>query len=137
MNDELLSLIEAGDPRKALECVDRAAATGADPWNIHFSLFPLAQRVLNPPFINPHLPKMYRIYRELIPSLREDEIPDLVRFLVKGLCDRYQGDYNPHFLTGLGSVLWVVDRFWKDPQVAMNGLFHYLDFFFSCLRPES
>src|SRR5512139_1908395 len=82
MNDELLSLIEAGDPRKALECVDRAAATGADPWNIHFSLFPLAQRVLNPPFINPHLPKMHRIYRELIPYLKKDDIPALIRLEV-------------------------------------------------------
>jgi hypothetical protein len=48
-------------------------------WEIHLSLFPVVQRVLNPPFINPHLPKMYRIYRELIPYLREDEIPALVR----------------------------------------------------------
>jgi hypothetical protein len=51
---------------------------GSDSWEIHLSLFPAVQRVLNPPFINPHLPKMYRIYRQLIPFLRKDEIPGLI-----------------------------------------------------------
>ena len=37
---------------------------------------------LNPPFINPHLPKMHRIYRELIPYLKKDEIPALIRLEV-------------------------------------------------------
>ncbi len=55
----------------------------------------------------------------------------LGRFLVKGLCDNYQGSYNPHYLTGLGSALWVVNRYWNNPQIAINALFQYLDFYFS------
>ncbi len=47
-------------------------------WKIHLSLFPVAQRVLNPPFINPHLPKMYSICRDFHPYPREEEIPALV-----------------------------------------------------------
>lgn len=54
----------------------------------------------------------------------------LGRFLIKGLCDNYQGNYNPHYLTGLGSALWVVNRYWNNPQIVINALFQYLDFYF-------
>ena len=56
------------------------------------------------------------------------------RFLLQGLCDRYQGDYNPHYLTGLGSALWVVDQYRHQPAIGVNALFQYLDFFFSGLK---
>lgn len=56
------------------------------------------------------------------------------RFLLQGLCDRYQGNYNPHYLTGLGSALWVVNQFLHQRAVAVNALFQYLDFFFSSLK---
>jgi hypothetical protein len=55
-------------------------------------------------------------------------------FLVTGFCDKYQGDYNPHYLTGLGSALWVLDQYWKDPLLVNNALFQYLDFFFTGLK---
>ncbi len=58
----------------------------------------------------------------------------LGRFLIKGLCDQYQGNYNPHYLTGLGSALWVVDRYWNQSHMVMNGLFQYLDFFFEGIK---
>jgi hypothetical protein len=61
---------------------------------------------------------------------------ELGRFLIKGLCDRYHGDYNPHYLTGLGSALWVADRFWKQPSAAVNALYQYLDFLFVGLRSK-
>lgn len=54
----------------------------------------------------------------------------LGRFLIKGLCDQYQGNYNPHYLTGLGSTLWVMDRYWNRPSIAINALFQYIDFLF-------
>jgi len=57
-------------------------------WAVHLSLFPLAQRVLNPPFINPHLPKMYRICRELLPYLSEGEVPALVRLEINEFTQR-------------------------------------------------
>lgn len=53
------------------------------------------------------------------------------RYLVKGVCDLYQGNYDPHFLTGLGSVLWVVGQYWKQESIAMNALRQYLNYFFS------
>ncbi|HME41982.1 MAG TPA: hypothetical protein VKF36_02755 [Syntrophorhabdales bacterium] len=51
---------------------------GEDAWNAHLSLFPAVQRVLNPPFINPHLPKMYAICRELRPYMELEDIPGLL-----------------------------------------------------------
>ena len=82
MADDLLQALEASDATQANELFMEEIAKGGDAWEIHLSLFPLVQRVLNPPFINPHLPKMYRIYRELIPYLNKDEIPALIRLEV-------------------------------------------------------
>jgi hypothetical protein len=56
------------------------------------------------------------------------------RFLVQGVCDKYQGTYDPHYLTGLGSALWVLDQYWQDARLATNGLVQYLDFFFSGIK---
>ena len=56
------------------------------------------------------------------------------RFLVQGVCDKYQGAYDPHYLTGLGSALWVLDQYWQDAPIVTNGLVQYLDFFFSGIR---
>ncbi len=79
MTDELAAAIEASDKGKALELFDAAMGKGGKPWDVHLSLFPAVQRVLNPPYINPHLPKMYRICREFIPYLKAGEIEPLVR----------------------------------------------------------
>jgi hypothetical protein len=56
------------------------------------------------------------------------------RFLVQGVCDKYQGAYDPHYLTGLGSALWVLDQYWQDARLVTNGLVQYLDFFFSGIK---
>ena len=70
--------------------------------------------------------------REMIST--EESHHKIGRFLLQGLCDRYQGDYNPHYLTGLGSALWVVDQHRHQPAIGVNALFQYLDFFFSGLK---
>lgn len=57
------------------------------------------------------------------------------RFLVQGVCDKYQGSYDPHYLTGLGSALWVLDQYWQDVPLVTNSLVQYLDFFFSGIKP--
>ncbi len=77
--------------------------------------------------------------RRMVASVRgmispEEDRRKLGRFIVQGLCDKYQGDYNPHFLTGLGSALWVLDQYRDQPSIVTNTLFQYLDFFFSGLR---
>ena len=61
---------------------------------------------------------------------------ELGRFLIKVLCDRYRGDYNPHYLTGLGSALWVVNRFAKQVSIVTNALYQYVDFLFDGLKSE-
>jgi hypothetical protein len=71
MKKNLLELLESSDVDRALEICAQMVSQGIDPWEIHLSLFPVVQRVQNPPFINPHLPKMYAIYRELMPYLSE------------------------------------------------------------------
>ena len=60
----------------------------------------------------------------------------LGRFLIKRVCDLYQGQYNPHYLTALGSTLWALERYRDQTPIAMNALFQYLDFFFSGVRPR-
>jgi hypothetical protein len=57
----------------------------------------------------------------------------LGRFLIKGVCDRYRGEYNPHYLTGLGSALWVVNRYHDRPPIVRNALRQYLNYFFTDL----
>ena len=78
MDKNLLDSIEASDVAGASAVLARSLKKGIDPWEIHRSLFPMVQRVMNPPFINPHLPKMYRIYRDLVPYLSPDRIAALV-----------------------------------------------------------
>jgi hypothetical protein len=58
----------------------------------------------------------------------------VARFLIQGLCDQYRGSYDPHYVTGLGSTLWLLDGYWQEPSIAAHGLYQYLDFFFSGLR---
>jgi len=72
------------------------------------------------------------LLRGLIVS--EEGRRQLGRFLIRGVADLYQGNYNPHYLTGLGSVLWVVEKYWNQPLVVMNALFQYLDFFFKGIK---
>ncbi len=77
METHLLQALERSDLAEASTEAGRIDATSA--WDVHLSLFPFVQRVQNPPFINPHLPKMYRIIRELASCLEHDEIPALIR----------------------------------------------------------
>ncbi len=79
MKEDLLQALEASDVTRVNDLFLKEMNNGSNAWEIHQSLFPVVQRVLNPPFINPHLPKMYRIYRELRPYLRVDEIPAFIR----------------------------------------------------------
>jgi hypothetical protein len=79
MPDDLMQAIEASDVAGAHEQLTRELAMGRDAWDIHLSLFPVVQRVLNPPFINPHLPKMHAIVREFLPYLTKEDLPALLR----------------------------------------------------------
>lgn len=88
MIDDLLQAIEASETVQADKLFMEEMTKGSDAWEIHLSLFPLVQQVLNPPFINPHLPKMYRIYRELIPYLKKDEIPAFIHLEIMEVARR-------------------------------------------------
>ena len=88
MENDLLKALEVSDPTGASECLRQEFKRGTDPWQIHLTLFPVVQRVLNPPFINPHLPKMYRIYREFVPLLNQEEIRRLVSLEVNEYAKR-------------------------------------------------
>jgi len=81
-NDPMLKAMEEADAAKAAKLFEEMVRRGEKAWDIHLSLFPLVQRVLNPPFINPHLPKMYCICGELKPYLTETEIPSFVHLEV-------------------------------------------------------
>lgn len=79
---DLLYAIENSAVPEALAFLDEALGAGADAWEIHDSLFPVVQRVANPPFINPHLPKMYNIFRDFMSYVEREDIPPLVRLEV-------------------------------------------------------
>ena len=76
MRKKLLEAIEASDVETASALFRREKQE--NPLDIHDSLYPIVQQVLNPPFINPHLPKMFNICRDLFPYLETDEILNLV-----------------------------------------------------------
>ena len=59
---------------------------------------------------------------------------DHLRRLIKGVIDNYKGDYNPHYFTGLGSALWVIDRYWNHIPIVTNALHQYIDFYFQATR---
>jgi hypothetical protein len=80
--EDLLHALERNDTNEAVRQLKKLFDEGHDPWEIHLLLFPIVQRVLNPPFINPHLPKVYAITRELVPYLRKEDIPPLIRLEV-------------------------------------------------------
>ena len=61
----------------------------------------------------------------------------LARFLIRVVCEAYQGDYDPHYITGLGSALWAIDRYWNQDSVAMNTLYQYLNYLINGLRPQN
>ena len=59
------------------------------------NLVSVTQNVLNPPFINPHLPKMYRINRELFLYLTPKETVDLVRLEINEYTRRPKLNITP------------------------------------------
>ena len=83
MYTPLLDFIRNSDPSGASVILDSLLNDGREPWAIHEALFPIVQGVLNPPFINPHLPKMYAINRELAGYLDQEDIANLVRVEVE------------------------------------------------------
>ena len=66
--NDVVDAVEKSDVAR-INALRGAIGTHDDPWKIHLSLFPAVDRVLNPPFINPHLPKMYNICRDLLPPI--------------------------------------------------------------------
>ena len=60
----------------------------------------------------------------------------LCAFLVTGVCDLYQGTYDPHYLTGLGSLLWLINTYHHDAGLVQNALYQYLSFYFENVRSK-
>ncbi len=55
----------------------------------------------------------------------------LARYIIKAVLQSYNGSYNPHNLTGLGSALWLMEQFHQQPIIVGNGWMQYFDYFFS------
>ncbi|MEO0249878.1 MAG: hypothetical protein ABIN58_10175 [candidate division WOR-3 bacterium] len=67
---------------------------------------------------------------------RADDRSRLGAFLVTSVCDLYDGNYDPHYLTGLGALLWVLKNYHDEAGLAQNALYQYLDFYFSAMRSK-
>ncbi len=127
MTDDLLKTMEGSDVGAAETLFKEMVRRGDKAWDIHLSLFPFVQRVLNPPFINPHLPKMYSIYRELMPYLQEAEIPSFVHIEVNEYSRRPKLENlpevpSPSSPTSFGEIEAAIrsgDR--KETALAMAG----------------
>ena len=65
-----------------------------------------------------------------------DDRSRLCSFLITAVCDLYQGAYNPHYLTGLGSLLWVVNTYHHDVDIVRNAIHQYLGFYFRNMKSE-
>jgi len=61
----------------------------------------------------------------------------LCTFLATSVCDLYQGEYDPHYLTGLGSLLWLINNHYHNVGLVQNALYQYLGFYFKNMKPES
>jgi hypothetical protein len=79
--DNLIRFILDSKKRKALDELGNRLPI-ADVETIREEIFPAAQMVLNPPYINPHLPKMYNILRDLYPTLDPESKSELVKLEV-------------------------------------------------------
>jgi hypothetical protein len=74
------------------------------------------------------------VLKRLIPlTVSSDGRKLLGRFLVRGLSDLYQGNYDPHYVTGLGAALWITQAYPEQPALASNALHQYLSFLFRAL----
>ncbi len=60
----------------------------------------------------------------------------LCAFLVTGVCDLYQGEYDPHYLTGLGSLVWLINTYHHNAGLVQDALYQYLGFYFKNMRSE-
>ena len=92
---ELVLSIKQSNRIRALDILDKRLGTSTDALALHNEIFPVAQLVLNPPFINPHFPKMYRIFRELFDYLEPGEVTDLVRVEVSEYAQRMKLEEFP------------------------------------------
>ncbi len=61
----------------------------------------------------------------------ENERRYLAEYIIKAVLRLYDGRYNPHNLTGLGSALWIMENFHQRPEIVINGWLQYFDYFFS------
>ncbi len=55
----------------------------------------------------------------------------LSRYLITSVLNNYNGRYNPHYFTGLGSSIWLLNTYYEHPDIVLNGLRQYFEFFFS------
>lgn len=60
----------------------------------------------------------------------------LCSFLATGVCDLYQGNYDPHYLTGLGSLMWLINTYHHNVGLVQDALYQYLGFYFENVRSE-
>lgn len=127
--NDLIEAIERSDTARASMFFREKMERGPAAWEIHLSLFPVMQRVLNPPFINPHLPKMYRIYRELVPYIEKEEIPSLINLEVTEYARRPKLEMLPraHLLpsgVAFGDVQAAIRAGnWKKTTILMATLY--------------
>ena len=123
--NETAQAVAAGNLDEAERQLSRMLAADVDAWQIHLSLFAVVQRVLNPPYINPHLPKMYAIYRYFIPYLTPDEISALVRIEISECTRRPKLEelpLNKEFLSPVSSKdceAAIGDQDWEKTTVLL------------------
>ena len=75
--------------------------------------------------------RLLPLIADALPS--PDERYHLARNICKAVMQLHNGDYNPHYLTGLGSSLWLMETFHQHPELVITGWLQYLDYFLSAI----
>jgi hypothetical protein len=129
LKTELFKAVVGSDKVAAAKLLSDSKECG-DPWALHLALYPVVQRVLNPPFFNPHWPKVYSICRELAPYLSEEgEVAALLRVEVNEYAQRPKFEEFPLTSPGAGDVSFeAVERAVGalDRQAAARAMYDFL-----------
>ena len=91
--------------------------------------------------ISPSFPHFFTVFSKYDPMPVVNMVKDMLNskedrarlenYLIKSVLRCHNGRYNPHYLTGLGASLWVIENFYNQPIIVLNALLQYLDFSFS------
>ena len=76
-----------------------------------------------------------KLVQRASPMLASEDGPDIIGvYTLRVVVRNMGGRVDPHVLTGLGSLLWVIGRGWDSPEVKPTALYQYLNYSFGSIK---